>query len=186
MSTFYNYSKQVSQKNQGVKELRIIKYTMPYSKVNQANTETTQNKIPEYAKDFKREWLFIRGINKECGEFIGISDFVEEAFISFRANRIKNFIRYILKAEERGKIKEISSLVFNECDVGNIECLEEELAEFTDICVNSDSLLFDQEYYDVGFDLDYPGFTELFELVSLLNEKIKVQETIRIFDIGSD
>ena len=35
-----------------------------------ANSESTQikSKIPEYAKDFKKEWLFIRGINKECGE----------------------------------------------------------------------------------------------------------------------
>ena len=26
--------------------------------------------IPEYVKDFEKEWLVIRGINKECGEFI--------------------------------------------------------------------------------------------------------------------
>ena len=36
-----------------------------------ANSESTQikSKIPEYAKDFKKEWLFIRWINNTCGGF---------------------------------------------------------------------------------------------------------------------
>ena len=28
------------------------------------------NKIPEYARDFRNEYLFVRGINKACGDFI--------------------------------------------------------------------------------------------------------------------
>ena len=51
------------------------------------------NKIPDYAKDFRNEWLFIRGINKECGEFIERLDFGGDLFNSSRANRIKYYIK---------------------------------------------------------------------------------------------
>ena len=32
---------------------------------NFQNYNTKTNKIPEYARDYKKEYLFIRGINKE-------------------------------------------------------------------------------------------------------------------------
>ena len=37
-----------------------------------ANSESTQikSKIPDYARDYRNEYLFIRGINKTCGDFI--------------------------------------------------------------------------------------------------------------------
>ena len=91
-----------------------------------------------------------------------------------------------MKAEERGKIKEISSLVFKECDASNIECLEEQLDYYCDLYVDPDSYEFDQEYYDLFIDRHYPGFKEFFELVSLLNDKIKVEEPIIIFGSDSD
>ena len=28
------------------------------------------NKIPDYARDYRNEYLFIRGINKTCGELV--------------------------------------------------------------------------------------------------------------------
>ena len=60
-----------------------------------ANTESTQikSKIPEYARDYKNEWLFIRGINKTCGEFVKRLDFGGDLFNSSPANRIKYFIK---------------------------------------------------------------------------------------------
>ena len=33
---------------------------------NFQNNIKATNKIPEYARDFRKEWLSIRGINKEC------------------------------------------------------------------------------------------------------------------------
>ena len=33
------------------------------------NSISGANKIPEYARDFKKEYLFIRGINKELERF---------------------------------------------------------------------------------------------------------------------
>ena len=36
--------------------------------------------------------------------------------------------------------------------------------------------MFDQEHYDLCIDSEYPGFKELFKLISLLNDKIKIEE----------
>ena len=80
--------------------------------------KTTQHtkKIPEYAKDFKNEWLYIRGINKKCGEFMRIlgdnTDSFEEVFWSSRARAlIKNF-KNVLEAQKVGKLQNISKLKF--------------------------------------------------------------------------
>ena len=157
-----------------------------------ANSESTKikSKIPDYAKDFRKEWLFIRGINKTCGEFIKRLDFGGNLFNSSTANRLKYFIRKILKAEELGYIKDISCCIFKECDVNNIDCLEEQLDSYCDLYLDPDSYEFDQEYYDLHIDRDYPGFKELLGLVSLFNAKVKREELtfsdFMSFDSDSD
>ena len=49
-------------------------------KVIPANSESTKrkNKIPEYAKDFKNEWLYIKGINKKCGDILSKKNFDDD------------------------------------------------------------------------------------------------------------
>ena len=56
--------------------------------------------IPDYAKDFKREWQYIRGINKTCGKFIERLDFGGDLFNSSIANSLKYHIKRFLKAQE--------------------------------------------------------------------------------------
>ena len=128
--------------------------------------------IPEYAKDFKKEWLCIRGINKECGEFIKTLVNDESLFNTPRANHLKKFIRRFLKAQESGKIKDLSGFYFKYYEANNIECLEEQLDDYRDLYVDPDSYMFDQGRYDLCIDSDYPGFKELFKLICLLNDKI--------------
>ena len=49
--------------------------------------------IPEYAKDFKKEWLVIRGINKEFKYFVdNIDDSTRGLFQNPRVDRIKKYI----------------------------------------------------------------------------------------------
>ena len=60
------------------------------------------SKIPEYAKDFKNEWLYITGINRKCGEFMKIlgdnTDSLEKVFSSSRAKAlIKDFKSHFLR-----------------------------------------------------------------------------------------
>ena len=159
-------------------------------KVIPANSQSTKrkDKIPDYAKDFRNEWLYIRGINKKCGEIITRIKFCGDLFNSTLANRIKYYIKIFLKAQERGRLKDISGFYFNYFDANNIECLEEQLGDFTDIYVDPDSYEFDQEYCDLFIDRQYPGYKEFFELINLINDKVKKEEPTFnfIFDSDSD
>ena len=54
------------------------------------NCIKSTNKIPPYAREYKKEYLFIRGINKKFKYFIDkLDDLNNGLFESHRANRIK-------------------------------------------------------------------------------------------------
>ena len=58
------------------------------------NCVRNSNKIPEYAREFKNEYLFIRGINKEMESFVEkyLTE-TTELFVSSYNDRIKSFIK---------------------------------------------------------------------------------------------
>ena len=93
---------------------------MSYQSVGVSGS-TGFNKIPEYAREFKNEYLFIRGINKELDNFTiqYLSD-CSELFVSRFSDRIKFFIKKFMKAQELNYLKDISCFKFKECDVENI------------------------------------------------------------------
>ena len=157
-------------------------------KVIPTNSESTKrkDKIPEYAKDFRKEWLYIRGINKKCGEFLSKVDFSGDIFNSIKANSIKCHIKKFLKAQERGRLKDISGCSFNHFDVNAIDYLEEQLGEYSDLYVDPYSFEFDQECFDFFIDRQFPGYKEFFELISLINDKIEKEDPIIIFKSDSD
>ena len=144
--------------------------------------------IPDYAKDYKREWQYIQGINKTCRIFLRKFHKYEEGNIFNYpiANSIKYHIKNFLKAKERGRLKDISNLYVKYFDANHIECLEEQLINFVDLYLEPDSLEFDQEYYDLYIDRHYPGFKELLGLVSSFNDNIKREDPIFIFESDSD
>ena len=149
------------------------------------------SKIPEYAKDFKNEWLYIRGINRKCGEFmkkLEETTSFEKVFSSSRAKALIKDFKNVLEAQKVGKLKNISDFYFKYFDANNIECLEEQLDNYRDLYVDPNSYEFDKESYVLNIDIDFPGFRELFKLISLFNDKIKKEEPIfnRIFDSDSD
>ena len=75
-------------------------------------TENANNKIPEYAIDYKREYLFIRGINKEFKYLINkLDDLNRGLFESNTVNRIKYIMKRSLRGQEKGKIKDISGFI---------------------------------------------------------------------------
>ena len=88
-----------------------------------------QNKIPEYAREYKREYQFIRGINKE---FKYLNDFENNCnnFKSHKVDRIMKFIKRFLIAQEKGRLKDISKLELNYDDVDNIIDLIKNLPEY--------------------------------------------------------
>ena len=69
-------------------------------------------KIPPYAKNYKKEYLFIRGINKEFKYYDDKIDDPEKGlFESYKEERIMYFIKRFLRGQERGKLKDISNLM---------------------------------------------------------------------------
>ena len=96
-------------------------------------TKSTQkrSKIPEYAKDFKNEWLYITGINRKCGEFMkklgDNTDSFEKVFSSSRAKALIRHFKNVLEAQKMGKLQNISELEFKLSAVYKIIDLRSEI-----------------------------------------------------------
>ena len=58
------------------------------------------NLIPDYARDYKNEYLFIRGIEKTCAKFVKIIDEKENRFNSYQADKLIFYFNKFLKAQE--------------------------------------------------------------------------------------
>ena len=115
------------------------------------------NKIPTYANEYKREYLFIRGLNKEFMYLINkLDDLNNGLFESNISNRIKYNMKRFLRGQEKGKLKDISDLFLPKYDYSFI-----------------------QEFY-LNVDYEYK-FTyniidlEFFELVGKIYNKIKIE-----------
>ena len=70
---------------------------------------TSKNKIPEYAREYKREYQFIRGINKEFRYITYIMENEENDFKNYKLDRIMKYVKKFLRAQEKGKFKDIIS-----------------------------------------------------------------------------
>ena len=131
--------------------------------LGQQNCISGTNKIPEYAMDFKNEYLFIRGINKEMDNFVEkyLTD-TSELFVSSYSDKIKFFIKKFMKAQELNYLKDTSCFKFKECDVENIVFLFERMHfDFEE-----------DEEFDEGHPDDYPGYREFYELFCKFYDKI--------------
>ena len=137
-----------------------------------SNSIISKSKIPDCARNYKNEYLFIRGINKSCEKFLKLLDEEGKILKSPQANKIKFFFNKFLKAQELEYLKDISYLFFKESDVKFIESLELQLDDYMDLFYDSDSYKFDQEKYEN----DYPGLKEFFESFSKFKDKIKIEE----------
>ena len=121
------------------------------------NSIKLTNKIPPYAWDYKKEYLFIRGINKEFKYFIDkLDDLNNGLFESHRADRIKYFMKRFLRGQEKGKLKDISCFMLPNYDFGYIQEIYHNL------------------HYIIEFE-DNPGYVEFFDLLGKLYQKIKIE-----------
>ena len=128
---------------------------------NSQNCIKKTNKIPEYARDFKKEYLLIIGINKLCFDFISKYETdSRNLFVSRYSDRIKYFIKRFLKGQERGKLKDISSLILRKYDFSNVEDLYE-------------NMIYDFEEYETRWD-DNPGYRDFYELICKFYKQIKI------------
>ena len=131
------------------------------------NVTLSKSKIPVYARDYRNEYLYIRGINKECGEFVKYL-YKKELFKSPKADNLILYINRFVKAQRLGYLSDTSEIYFNENDVSFIESLELQLDDYRDLFCDEYSYEFDEEKYNNNVENDYPGFKKFFECVSPL------------------
>ena len=134
------------------------------------------NKIPFYASEYKREYLFIRGLNKEFKYFINkLDDLNNGLFESNISNRIKYNKKRFLGGQERGKLKDISELVLPREYLANLIFINEQFG-----------------YYKLRYDAfsnnrkPYPGFKEIYDIFELFFSKIKYEGCDSDSDSDSD
>ena len=154
------------------------------------------NKIPEYAREYKKEYLFIRGLNKEFEYFINKLDKLNEGlFESNIADRIKYFMKRFLRAQERGKLKDISGLMLPSNILNNLIFINKQFEFYK---LRYDAFCDDDD--DYGSDSDdnsdddsvseylvdgkpYPGFKEFYDIFKIIFSQIKNEDSDSDSDI---
>ena len=137
--------------------------------------------IPNYAKNIKKEYIFIIDINQKCENLLKKID-EENVFNSPQSKKLIIYFNKFLIFQELGHFKDISNYYFENEDVNFIVYLERKLEENMDLFFNRDSFKFDQEKYDN----DYTGFKVFFESFEKFKDKIKEKTYDIIFDSDSD
>ena len=124
--------------------------------------------IPNYAKNIKKEYIFIIDINKKCEKFLNKID-EENVFISPQAKKLIIYFNKFLIFQEFGHFKDISNYCFENEDVNFIVYLERKLEEKMDLFFNQVSFKFEEEKYEN----DETGFKLFFESFEEFKDKIK-------------
>ena len=137
--------------------------------------------IPNYAKNIKKEYIFIIDFNKKCEKFLNKID-EENVFNSPQAKKLIIYFNKFLIFQEFGHFKDISNYCFENEDVNFIVYLERKLEENMDLFFNPDSLKFEEEKYEN----DETGFKLFFESFEKFKDKIKEKDINLIFDSDSD
>ena len=75
---------------------------------------SSNNKIPEYAKEYKREYQFIRGLNKEFKN-LKLRDYDECG-----VDKVMHLLKKFLRKQEKGIFKNINELCFWKNDILDI------------------------------------------------------------------
>ena len=136
--------------------------------------KSTNNKIPEYARDYKKEYLYIRGLNKEFKYFYNHLDEINNGlFKSKRSDRLCYLIKRFLRGQEKGKLKDISEFEIYEDDVvfnlNKIKNKLDNIDQYLDFILNC----YHKE--DLIFINTYPGFIDFFYYFNLFFTKLNIK-----------
>ena len=125
--------------------------------------------IPDYAKDFKNEYLFIIGINNEFKYFLdNIKEATHGLFENFRVDKIKKFIGKFLLYQNSGYFKDLSNFEIKSSDVKNLIKIKKIFNNFKKT-INS--------YHgdEQNFIVPYPGFKNIYDDFELFCSKFKIK-----------
>ena len=142
--------------------------------VQDFNSNKKHSKIPDYAKDYKNEYLFIIGIDGCFGSILKEERLFTEDIFERRYSLIKKYIINFKKLVDINNLPKINpeDVIFNTLR------LKEKLYELERIfTINNREVMREYGTVFIGLDDAYPGFFEMRELVL---------EFINIFKNDSD
>ena len=146
-------------------------------------------KIPPYASKFKKEYLYIRGLDQDLKYFINkLVDINNGLFESENSSRIKYNMKRFLRAQEKGKLKDISNLIFPSYDIDNIRNIIFISEQFELYKIRYDAFCDDSDD-DSDDDIDddgngeylvdgkpYPGFKEFYDIFKMIFNQIQYKD----------
>ena len=72
-----------------------------------------QNKIPEYAMEYKREYLFVKGLNIQFGYFNKKLEYLNNGlFETELAKEIKFYMKGFLRRQKENKFKNLANIIY--------------------------------------------------------------------------
>ena len=156
--------------------------TPPQTELIGKMMEIRNNKIPHYAENYKKEYLFIRGINKDFKYLINKLDKLNHGlFESKTVVRIKNIMKDFLKGQEKGKLKNISGMIIPSDDFSNLininhqfDLYKQRYDAFDDCDSDSDSDSDDGNGEYLVDGKPYPGFIEFYDIFKKIYNQIKI------------
>ena len=130
-------------------------------------------KIPPYASKFKKEYLYIRGLDQDLKYFINkLVDINNGLFESENSSRIKYNMKRFLRAQEKGKLKDISEFEIEYDIVFNLNKIKNELNKIDQYL---DFILNCYHKEDLIFINTYPGFIDFFYYFNLFFTKLNIK-----------
>ena len=142
--------------------------------------------IPDYAKDFKNEYLFIIGINNEFKYFLdNINEATNGLFNNFRVDEIKKFIGKFLLYQNSGYFKDLSNFEIKSSNFKNLIKIKKFFNDFNNLikcrkeCYSGD---------EQNFIIPYPGFKNIYDDFELFCSKFKIKYEAddRFWDYNAD
>ena len=131
------------------------------------------SKIPEYARNYKKEWLFIRGINKEFKYFVdNINEATRSLFENHRVDRIKKFIKKFLLGQKKGKLQDTNNFEIKNIEIDNLIKIKKKFLNFNQY-INFCKSCYNDE--DASFINPYPGFKNIYDDFELFFSKFKIK-----------
>ena len=165
--------------------------------------KSTNNKIPEYAKEYKREYQFIKGLNLEFKYFTKkLEDLNNGLFESKLAKEIKYYMKRFINKQKENKFKNLSNLILSDNFLNNINFINEQFGyyklrydafcddddEDNNVYLSDSSSDDDVDYSDEYKEYlskisskkeylvdgkPYPGFIEIYDLFKQIYNQIK-------------
>ena len=139
-----------------------------------SNATLSKSKIPDYTKDYRNVYLFIKGVDTRFKFFLDNLDKADKGvFQNHRVEIIKKGINRLEKAQRLGYLNDTTNIEIDEQDVPYSSLLLESLADFGDYYVD-DEWQFDQEVFNNYVDLEFPGYKNLLKCIGLFHSKFKM------------